>query len=287
MLTWYKIPRNMHVLKTRCFVLFLISFIIHACVEIIIIIMIGVSMKSLFVNNGPVKIHVLENGVPSDKTPSLLVVSGIWEPAERAIPVLSGLHSHVIALSLRGRGLSSTPETGYALNDHLSDIQAVVKHFNLENYCVLGFSRGAAYAIGWSLINQKNMSGLILVDQPPIHTELSSKQVEFWSNLEYLGVPILNFMRRKAIEGLAREAKEINFSAELLKLKIPVTFFVGRSDESKIPSNVSNEVLENYKNNIPSIDFVYFTQSGHMIPDEEPQKYISEIDYFINKVKPC
>ena len=241
-------------------------------------------MRSLFVNNGPVKIHVLENGAPSDNIPTLLVISGIWEPAERAIPILSGIHSHVIALSLRGRGLSSTPESGYSLNDHLSDIQAVVKHFSLNNYCVLGFSRGAAYAISWSLINQQNMSGLILVDHPPIHTGLSSKQVEFWTNFEYLGVPILNFMREKAIIGLARDAKETNFCADLVKLKLPVVLFVGRNENSKILSNVSNEELENYKNAMPSISLVYFMQSGHMIADEEPDKYIEEIDAFINRV---
>lgn len=40
-------------------------------------------MKSYSVNNGKVKIHVLENGAASSKTPSLLVITGIWEPAER------------------------------------------------------------------------------------------------------------------------------------------------------------------------------------------------------------
>jgi pimeloyl-ACP methyl ester carboxylesterase len=96
-----------------------------------------------------------------------------WEPAERTIPILSGLSSHVVALSLRGRGLSSTPEVGYDLSDHLSDIETVVKHCQLKNYCVLGFSRGASYALGWSLKNQQNMSGMILVDQPPIHSKQS------------------------------------------------------------------------------------------------------------------
>lgn len=241
-------------------------------------------MKSLFVDNGSVKIHVLENGVPSEKTPSLLVISGIWEPAERAIPVLSEIHSHVVALSLRGRGLSSTPKTGYTLQDHLSDIDAVVKYFSLEHYCVLGFSRGASYALGWSLKNQQDMCGLILGDQPPIHISLGTEQVKFWSNLEYLGVPILNFMRQTAIEGLAREAEEVDFSPELSKLKIPVALFAGKNKESMIPSNVSDEILQLYKREIPSIEIVDFAQSGHMIPDEEPEKYIKEIESFINMI---
>lgn len=242
-------------------------------------------MKSFVVHNGSVKIHVLENGVSSSKTPSLLVIGGLWEPAERAIPILSEISSHVVALSLRGRGLSSTPETGYNLAEHLSDIDTVVKHCQLENYCVLGFSRGAAYALGWSLENQQDMSGLILVDQPPIHSKLGPEHVKFWSSLEYLGVPILNFMRRTAIEALEKEAIEVDFSSRISQLQIPVTFFVGRNKEAIIPSDISDEILQLYKQAIPSCEIIMFEKSGHMIPDEEQQKYISEIASVIKKVE--
>ena len=55
-------------------------------------------MKSFFVHNGSAALHVLENGFSSPETPSLLVIGGLWEPAERAIPILSGLGSHTVAL---------------------------------------------------------------------------------------------------------------------------------------------------------------------------------------------
>lgn len=242
-------------------------------------------MESYFVGNGSVNIHVMENGVSSSETPTLLVIGGLWEPAERAIPILSGVSSHVVALSLRGRGLSSTPESGYSLADHLSDIDAVVKHCQLQNYCVLGFSRGASYALGWTLEKQQDMSGLILVDQPPIHTKLGPEHVNFWSSLEYLGVSILNYMRRTAIEGLEKEAKEVDFSTRLSQLKIPVTFFVGRNKEAKIPSDITDEILQLYSGAIPSFEIIEFLNSGHMIPDEEKQKYISEVVSFIKKLE--
>lgn len=38
-------------------------------------------MKSFFVHNDDVKIHVLESGVPSGNTPSLLVIGGLYEIA--------------------------------------------------------------------------------------------------------------------------------------------------------------------------------------------------------------
>lgn len=234
--------------------------------------------------NESVALHVLENGVASPDVPSLVIICGLWEPAERAIPLLSGLSNHVIAFSFRGRGLSSTPQAGYDLEDHLSDIEAVVKHCQLENYCMLGFSRGASYAIGWSLQNQRNMKGLILVDQPPIHRSVTAKVVDFWCNLIYLQVPVLNFMRQEALEGLGSDAREVNFSERLPQLQIPVSLFVGRNKEADIPSDISDETLFLYTQSLPNYEIVEFLQSGHMIPDEEQQKYITEVDLFLKKI---
>ncbi|MHA6533464.1 hypothetical protein [Paenibacillus sp. BAC0078] len=60
-------------------------------------------MKSFYVQNGSVSLHVLEKGEAVQGVPSLLVVGGIWESAERAIPLLTALSGHVVAFSFRGR----------------------------------------------------------------------------------------------------------------------------------------------------------------------------------------
>ena len=108
--------------------------------------------------------------------------------------------------------------------------------------------------------------------------------VEFWSNLVYLGIPILNFMRQTALEGLAEESISIDFSPQLSQLKIPVAFFVGRDKEAMIPSDISDEIIQLYTKSISSCEVINFIKSGHMIPDEEQQKYIAEIAAFIEKI---
>lgn len=195
-------------------------------------------MESYFADNGDVKVHVLDNGAAGAGAPPLLVLGGVWESAERAIPLLSGIKSRALALSFRGRGLSSAPKKGYGLGGHLSDIEAVVKRSGLKEYCVLGFSRGASYALGWSLSNQKDMRGLILVDQPPVHIRPAPGYADYWANLNYLGVPVLNFMRREALDGLERDAEEIDFSSSLGELDIPVALFAGKNKDAVIPSNI-------------------------------------------------
>ncbi len=107
--------------------------------------------------------------------------------------------------------------------------------------------------------------------------------MDFWSNLVYLDVPILNFMRREALEGLAREAHHADFSSRLRTLQIPVRLFAGRNKEAKIKSDLTDEIIDLYKKEIPNCEVVEFLHSGHMIPDEEQQKYLHEIDSFIKK----
>jgi pimeloyl-ACP methyl ester carboxylesterase len=238
-------------------------------------------MKSFFVRNDKVYINVLDNEVDCKDKPTLLVIGGIWESAERALPLLSGISSHVVALSFRGRGLSSTPNTGYDLSDHISDIEAVVNHYGLKAYCVLGFSRGGAYALEWTLRDQDNMNGLIIVDQPPRHEALDAEKSNLWSTLIYRGIPVTNFIRHSAVEGLAREAKEIDFTSKLGLIQIPVTIFVGRGSDTNIPSDISEETLRKYKTQIAHCKVVEFGQSGHMIPDEQREKYIEQVNQFI------
>ena len=185
-------------------------------------------MRSFFVKNGSVDLHVLENGAPSGQAPSLLVIGGLWEPAERAIPLLSDVPGHVVALSFRGRGL-------------------------------------------------------IIVDQPPVHQRPGPGYVEFWSNLVYLGVPILNFMRRQALDGLERDAAEVSFYPQLSQLHLPVAVFVGRNKAANIPSDLPDAILRCYTEAVPSCEVVEFCNSGHMIPDEEPHKYVAEITAFMKK----
>jgi pimeloyl-ACP methyl ester carboxylesterase len=240
-------------------------------------------VRSFFVHNEAVALHVLESGTPSPDAPSLLVIGGLWEPAERAMPLLSGLSGHVVAMSLRGRGLSSTPESGYDLGDHLSDIAAVVEACDLRGYCVLGFSRGASYALGWSLEHQREMRGLILVDQPPVHQKPGPGYVDFWSALVYLGVPILNFMRRAALDGLAREATQVDFSPRLSQLRIPVAVFAGRNACAAIPSDLPDETLQRYLQELPLYHVVEFRESGHMVPDEERPRYVAEVAAFVER----
>ena len=180
------------------------------------------SYKNYFVNvnsnKSVVKIHYIEKGDIVEGKTSLLYSLGLWESAERAISLFDGLDHHAISFSYRGRGLSDTPEKGYDLEDHLTDMEAVVDESKIDQFCLLAFSRGIGSALAYALKHPEKIKGLIIVDQGPVHVKPGEGYAEFWKNLVYLGKPITDFMRPEALDALEREARHVNFEDHSLRL---------------------------------------------------------------------
>lgn len=76
---------------------------------------------------------------------------------------LEGRH-RVVAVDLRGRGLSDKPAAGYSLDHHCADLLAVLDGLDLDRPAVLGHSLGAY--IGLDLVGRRPelFSRLILLD---------------------------------------------------------------------------------------------------------------------------
>jgi pimeloyl-ACP methyl ester carboxylesterase len=78
-----------------------------------------------------------------------------------------------IALSLRGRGKSDAPLSGYSFEDHVSDIDVVVKQSVIKNFCLMSYSMGVPYAIKYAIDNPETIKGLILCDYPARYPKLT------------------------------------------------------------------------------------------------------------------
>ena len=74
---------------------------------------------------------------------------------------LSPAH-RVVALDLRGHGLSDKPPAGYYLLDHVSDVTQLIEALGLRRPVVMGHSAGGTIAA--FVAGQVNVSGLILLE---------------------------------------------------------------------------------------------------------------------------
>lgn len=76
---------------------------------------------------------------------------------------LSPVH-RVIAMDLRGRGLSDKPDTGYSLEHHVGDILALLDDLDIERVVLLGHSLGAFIALAFAATHPRRLERLVLVD---------------------------------------------------------------------------------------------------------------------------
>jgi pimeloyl-ACP methyl ester carboxylesterase len=73
-------------------------------------------------------------------------------------------HHRVIAMDLRGRGLSDKPPTGYSIEHHCKDILALMNDQGLERPVLMGHSLGAFISLVFAAQYPQKVDRLILVD---------------------------------------------------------------------------------------------------------------------------
>ncbi|MBL7205327.1 MAG: alpha/beta hydrolase [Desulfobacteraceae bacterium] len=78
-------------------------------------------------------------------------------------PALVPLHT-ILAMDLRGRGLSDKPLTGYSLQYHIQDIYCLMEDLGLERAVLMGHSLGAFITLVFAARYPERCEKLILVD---------------------------------------------------------------------------------------------------------------------------
>ncbi|MDP4727394.1 MAG: alpha/beta hydrolase [Desulfobacterales bacterium] len=117
----------------------------------------------------------------------------LWKGEGRAILCVHGLTANcrcwdtmaaslaprhkLIALDLRGRGLSEKPTEGYYVEQHCRDIGAVIENLGIERPILMGHSLGALIALVFTALRPEQTSGLVLVDGAGCLTEEQLEKV--------------------------------------------------------------------------------------------------------------
>ena len=80
--------------------------------------------------------------------------------------MVSGLEPEfrVLAMDLRGRGLSDKPHKGYSIDQHVKDVEGVLKDQGLTTVTLMGHSLGAYISLAFAARYPTLVNKLILVD---------------------------------------------------------------------------------------------------------------------------
>lgn len=186
-----------------------------------------------FVDNAGVRIEyrVREtDAAGADRVPVLFIPgmtgdAGIWEDnvaMTRALDRVS--RRKLVAISLRGRGASDCPDTGWTPQDHHRDIAAVLRAEKMAHYDLVSHSMGVGYAVGFALSRPRNeIRNFVAADYFPAVMQVT----EQWAQMVESQEPPLTFDPRMARHVL-REQGGHDYAGRLDELTMPMLVILGR-----------------------------------------------------------
>lgn len=230
-----------------------------------------------WLDNRGVRLHYIESNRNAPASiPPLVYIHGAYGTAEGFLPEMEALSPRrCVAVSLRGRGKSEAPETGYSFDHHVSDIEALVNHLGLDRFCLMGWSVGVAYSIGYASRHPGSMAGLILLDYPARHPAFPPQ----WAD-RVLSDRSLDW-KPHAVHAIQRESIETLLWDDLAMVPCPILVIGGGQPESLLKP----EHIKKYRQHLPSAEIVVFKDSGHNVSKPDYQRFIRTLTAFLEKIE--
>ncbi|SFE99394.1 hypothetical protein SAMN05216378_4650 [Paenibacillus catalpae] len=181
-----------------------------------------------------------------------------------------------ILLSFRGRGKSDTPKAGYDLEDHISDLEAVVQHAEVKAFHLFAYSRGVSYALGYAQQSIGAVRSIMVGDYPAEHRTMP----EGWAD-DYIHNYLIPYdrsvnIRTAAVRGIQRESTQIPLDRPL---ELPILVARGLLEGSLI----SDTDLARYKQMSPSVIVKEYPRSGHALKGEDKARFFRDLIQFADE----
>ncbi len=90
-----------------------------------------------------------------------------------------------------------------------------------------------------------------------------------------------DFIRSAALERIEQEAERVEFWDQIAAIDCPVLILRGMATSPAIPSDLPEQDSRRYQRLLKDVREVGFEHAGHMIPDDEPDKYAETVGAFL------
>lgn len=260
-------------------------------------------MQFAYLND--VAIHYQTIGAPAGK-PAIVFANAlgtdfrIWRDV---IVRLAGDFA-IVTYDKRGHGLSDIGEAPYSMEDHVSDLEALLDHLQLRDAIICGLSVGGMIAQGLYARRKDLVRTLILCDTAPkigdedgwngrIRTvnesgiaALADGILEKWftpkfrsaDNGEFAGYR--NMLTRTPVEGYAGACaalRDADYTREAGLIGVPALCVVGDQDGSTPPDLVLAMAKA-----IPGANYEVIPDAGHLPCVEQPETLVAVMRAFIS-----
>lgn len=226
-------------------------------------------------NSESVKVHYLESEDYDNHLTPLVYVPGSLNYAEQAVDLIQEFkHRKTISLSLRGRGKSDAPVTGYSFIDHVKDIDAVILQSEVKEYCLMAYSMGVPYAIKHAS-NSPYIKGIIICDYPAKYPSIPESWTERVLSRSYIKKEM-----KHVVEGIQKASVNIELYNELKLIGVPVLIIKGGTKDSLL----SDIETEKYKINLQNVTVVELGKSGHELWEPNREEFLHIIKDFLYKL---
>ncbi len=231
-------------------------------------------LNPTFAQNGEIAVHYIALNAEAQGLPVLIIPGMLGRAEDYAEALAEKTQRPVFCLSLRGRGMSTAPASGYSFREQLSDVQAVIDHLGLEEFVLFAHSAGVPFAVGAALNNLSKTRGLVLADYPPFYPALN----EDWVNgVLASGLPF----SPDIVKAMAHEADETIFRDELGRLNMPVLLLRGAQEDAML----TDDMEAFYKHFTPDFRVQTLQTAGHEVLGAATQEFVGALEDFASQLE--
>ncbi len=212
----------------------------------------------------------------------LVYVPGLSGVADDGVALIESLEgSEHITLSMRGRGKSDAPDTGYRVDDHAADLADVLNSMDLENYVLHGYSVAVLYILLAANTVKTAPSALILGDYPPYEKRFVDGWSESFSKISLFGKSVLENISLKVLSEIQAASQDRDSDEFLKGVSCPVLVLSGANSNTPPAAMLTQNDFNIYRSYIPEV-FVYkIDGAGHFFRETHRNEYTKAISDFL------
>lgn len=264
-----------------------------------------------FVTVGGLRLHYLDWG--NAGAPPLVLLHGIDRIAHTFDHVAPRFTSryHVIAMDLRGHGDSGwDPEGRYLVEDHVGDLERLVRALGLRNLTLWGNSTGGRVVQVFAGLHPELVAAVIAEDVGPerprsiadAYARRVKQEENGWASAEELLVqmraaaqplpaavlePYVRYGTRRRDDGrlvwkrdpnLVKGFVETELWRYVRSIKAPILYVLG-GRSTIVPAATQDEL----KKVLPQVRIVTMPGLGHYPSDERPEEFVQIVDEFLRR----